>query len=200
MRTLVSVICQTALTKSCRQFPVRELIRVFFEQACNIGLKSNKNSTRGSRRILGKNSNIRKANMRLGFNICEEDIHVFRTQACWVQRNSNWINGSIQLLHAFNTKSGRWAWLMLSPFASAPKLEAWVHSGIGAPLPMTAVQNLSLQQLHLSRRIWLQAPHPLALRLIQCVSDGAFESKVGLGKRHISTLVSAMLSMVLCSL
>lgn len=89
MRTLVSVICQTALTKSCRQFPVRELIRVFFEQACNIGLKSNKNSTRGSRRILGKNSNIRKANMRLGFNICEEDIHVFRTQACWVQRNSN---------------------------------------------------------------------------------------------------------------
>lgn len=164
MRSLVSVICQTALTRSRRQFPVRELIRVFFEQACNIGFKSNKNSTRGSRRTLGKNSNIRKASIKLSFNICKEDIHVFWTQACWVQRNSYWINGSIQLTHAFNTKSGRWAWLMPSPSASAPKLEAWVHSGIGAPLPMTAVQNSSLQQLHLSRRIWLQAPHPPVLQ------------------------------------
>lgn len=184
MCTLVSVICQTAPTRSRRQFPVRELIRVFFEQAYNIGLKSNKNSTRGSRRILGKNPDIRKANIKLSFNVWKEDIHVFRSQACWVQRNSNWKNGSIQLTHAFNTKSGRWAWLMLSPSASAPKLEAWVHSGIGAPLPTTAVQNSSLQQLHLSRRIWLQAPHPLALRLRECVSDGAFESKVGLGERH----------------
>lgn len=43
---------------------------------------------------------------------------------------------------------------MLSPSASAPELEAGVHSGIGAPLPITAVQNLSLQQLHLHRPSW----------------------------------------------
>ncbi len=33
---------------------------------------------------------------------------------------------------------------MLSASASAPELEAVVHSGIGAPLPISAVQYLSL--------------------------------------------------------
>lgn len=95
---------------------------------------------------------------------------------------------------------------MLSASASAPELEAGVHSGIGAPLPITAVQYLSLSptaasaQACLMRRIWLRTPSPLALRLRESVSDGALESWDGERERHICPTLSAEFSMVLCSL
>lgn len=67
-----------------------------------------------------------------------------------------------------------------------------MHSGIGAPLPITAVQYLSLQQLqtaqaYLMRRIWPRTPGSAGKpRLRECVSDGALESWDGGREKDIS--------------
>lgn len=67
--TLVSVICQTALTRSQRGFPMREVIEGSFEHACNIGLKSNKNFTEVSQRTRGKNADMNRAKTKLSFYV-----------------------------------------------------------------------------------------------------------------------------------
>lgn len=84
--TLVSVICQTALTISQRGFPVREVIEGSFEQACNIGLKSNKNSSRGSHRTRGKKQRHEEGQHKVEFWRLDmkEDIHVCGTWTCWM--------------------------------------------------------------------------------------------------------------------
>ena len=76
-----------------------------------------------------------------------------------------------------------------------PQLRSWrlgVHSGIGAPLPITAVQYLSLQQLQTAqaysmRRIWPRTPGSAGKpRHRECVSDGALESWDGGREKDIS--------------
>lgn len=74
MPTLVSVTCQTALTISQRRFPIRDVIEGIFEQVCNIGLKSNKSFTGGSRSTQVENADMKQANIKLSFKVDQKRL------------------------------------------------------------------------------------------------------------------------------
>lgn len=177
MPTLVSVTYQAALSISQRGgFPIRDVIEGISELVCIIRLKSNKNFTRGSRRTQGKNADIKRPTqswvLTSGYerrNSCVWDLYLCPfwssspllgpTQEPYILTSDwiKWFHAQPYCLFMLSTPypiSGRWTWLMLSPSASAPELEGGVHSGIGAPLPITALQYLSLRQLHLHRPAW----------------------------------------------
>lgn len=98
-----------------------------------------------------------------------------------------------------------WAWLMLSASASAPELEAGLHSGRGAPssyncstvfVPPTAAS----AQARLMRWIWPRTRACWHHSTESVFGMGLRESWDGERERHICPTLSAEFSMVLCSL
>lgn len=87
--------------------------------------------------------------------------------------------------------SGRCVWLMLSPSASVPEVEAGEHSGTGVLLSFYNCCTVFVRptaasaQASLMRWIWPRTQSPLARRLRESVSDGAL-GEVGRGEKDIS--------------
>ncbi len=85
LRWSVSYV-KTALTRSQRGFPMREVIEGIFEQACNIGLKSNKKLYQRFTENTWEKCRHEKGQNKVEFwrLYMKEEIHVCGTSACWM--------------------------------------------------------------------------------------------------------------------